>query len=241
MELFEDICSYQNLMLAFERVEDNAGTCGIDNVTIEEFSLDLEKRLIFLRRHLLDGTYVPDALLKVGMPEDNGKIRWLSIPTVRDRVAQTSAAMVLSPILDRDASDPQSEAHKVSLPSSSAIGYERNDEEDRAVCQPIPEKEQRGPAKETVPRSLEKEHDHRLPGMLDTVMAQAFREALDVLDVTEADAFFQEKPEIEPSSSGEPFLRTLYLLEQGVTLAKEDERFKVIREGEVIREIPVIK
>jgi RNA-directed DNA polymerase len=66
MGLFEDICSYDNLLSAFDRVEENAGTCGIDNVTIEEFSCGLQQRLINLRKSLLDGTYNPDALKKVG-------------------------------------------------------------------------------------------------------------------------------------------------------------------------------
>ncbi len=46
-----------------------------------------------LSKDLLDGKYRPDALLRVGIPKDDGRVRWLSIPAVRDRVVQTAAAM----------------------------------------------------------------------------------------------------------------------------------------------------
>ncbi len=102
MNLFEEICSFNNLLLAFDRVEENGGSPGIDNVTIEEFSIDLKNRLLELRKQLIDGTYPSSPLRKVGLQKPNGKIRWLSIPTVKDRTVQTSAAMALSPILDKE-------------------------------------------------------------------------------------------------------------------------------------------
>ncbi len=102
MNLFEEICSYSNILSAFDRVEENAGGPGVDNVTIEEFSLSLNETLMSLRNDLLEGKYKPGALLKVGIPKDDGGVRWLSIPAVRDRVVQTAAAMVLSPILDSE-------------------------------------------------------------------------------------------------------------------------------------------
>ncbi len=102
MKLFDEICSYNNLLLAFDRVEDNAGVPGIDGVTIEEFSIWLEKKLLLLREQLKNGTYKPDALLKISITEDSGKIRNLSIPTVRDRIVQTSAAIILDRELDEE-------------------------------------------------------------------------------------------------------------------------------------------
>ncbi|MBI4652156.1 hypothetical protein HY745_12960, partial [Candidatus Desantisbacteria bacterium] len=45
MSLFEDICSYNNLLLAFDRVEENAGTHGVDNITIEDFSVNLQNKI----------------------------------------------------------------------------------------------------------------------------------------------------------------------------------------------------
>ncbi len=59
MNFFETICSYPNLLEAFERVEENAGGPGVDKVTIEEFSLSLNETLLSLGRELLDGKNVP--------------------------------------------------------------------------------------------------------------------------------------------------------------------------------------
>lgn len=72
MNLFEEICSCSNLLSAFDRVEENAGGPGVDNVTIEEFSLSLNETIRSLSKDLLDGKYRPDALLKVGIPKDDG-------------------------------------------------------------------------------------------------------------------------------------------------------------------------
>ncbi|MBI4652161.1 CRISPR-associated endonuclease Cas1 [Candidatus Desantisbacteria bacterium] len=47
--------------------------------------------------------------------------------------------------------------------------------------------------------------------------------------------------QIEPTSTGDTFLRTLYLLEQGSVLKKEDERFIITKDGNVVKEIPAIK
>lgn len=47
MNLFEEICSCSNLLSAFDRVEENAGGPGVDNVTIEEFSLSRNETLMF--------------------------------------------------------------------------------------------------------------------------------------------------------------------------------------------------
>ena len=99
MKLFEEICSYKSLLSAFDRVEENGGTHGADNVPIEEFSVNLEERLLKLQRELLEGSYSPFPLRKISITKPNGNIRWLSIPTVKDRIAQTSAAMILSPFL----------------------------------------------------------------------------------------------------------------------------------------------
>ncbi len=57
----------------------------------------------------------------------------------------------------------------------------------------------------------------------------------------EHDSGEDDGDEIPPSKDHDPLIRTLYLVEPGTVLGKEDEKFKVSRKGEVIREIPVFK
>jgi CRISPR-associated protein Cas1 len=392
MRLFEEICSHNNLLFAFDKVEANAGGPGVDNVTIEEFSIGIDKRLSSVKKDLLAGTYNPDALLKVAIPKDNNKIRWLSIPTVRDRIVQTSASMILSPILDKEFEEcsfayrkdksVRKAIHKIidyrdkgymwvvdadiasffdeidhytmmeelrkyiedervldliykwltvdvvykgdklrltkGVPQGSPISpllsnlyldtfdealmkgkfkHVRFADDFVILCKDRPDAENALELTEDVLRKLKlrlnmektrvihfnhgfkylgmeflrsmvyrplyeeksgieltddkyedsiddnKPAEKAISMMPDTLMAEAFRKALreSEKDDVDVDELFHEKPEIEPTVSGNPLLRTLYLLEQGTVLAKEDERFKVVRDKKSIREIPAIK
>lgn len=100
--LFNAIFSDETLLAAFERVADNGGRCGVDGVEIDDFGLRAERNLLDLQRDLRNDTYFPAPLLIVYVPKRPGSEdrRRLSIPIVRDRVAMTAAAMVLTPVLE---------------------------------------------------------------------------------------------------------------------------------------------
>lgn len=103
--LFDQICAYSNLLAAFDRVEENRGGPGCDGVTIDEFALGLEPNLLLLQRQLREERYKPLPLLRIYLDKDDGGQRPLSIPALRDRIAQTAAALVLTPILDPEFED----------------------------------------------------------------------------------------------------------------------------------------
>ncbi|MBI4687722.1 MAG: group II intron reverse transcriptase/maturase [Nitrospirae bacterium] len=414
MGLFEEICSFNTLLLAFDRVEENGGSPGIDNVTIEEFSIDLKTRLLELRKQLLDGTYSSSPLRKVGIQKPDGKIRWLSIPTVKDRTIQTSAAMILSPILDaefeecsfayRKNKSVQKAVHKVidlrdkgytwvvdadirsffdeinhallieeirkyikedrvielikkwldadvvykgektrltkGLPQGSPISpllsnlyldsfdealmeekfrHVRFADDFVILCKDKPDAEDALELTEDVLKKLKlqlnaeetrivhfnqgfrylgmdflrsmvyrpiyedksdseqetalndvsndkerlrrtkpeitskpadtvrkkKRHmnnaEQTTSELPDTVMAMALKKAMEGAEREDFDFLLEEKIEIEPTAYSDPFLRTLYLLEQGAVLRKEDERFVITKDDRAIKEIPLIK
>jgi CRISPR-associated protein Cas1 len=103
--LFGQLTAFPTLVRAFDRVEENQGGPGVDGEIIEAFSADLERNLLNLQHIVRQGRYCPHALLRLYAEKEDGSLRPLSIPTVRDRVLQTAAALVLTPILDPEFED----------------------------------------------------------------------------------------------------------------------------------------
>jgi RNA-directed DNA polymerase len=82
------------------------GAPGVDGVTFEAIDASgQEEWLAGLRRTLQDKTYRPDAVRRVLIPKPGGGERPLGIPTIRDRVVQTAAKLVLEPIFEADFED----------------------------------------------------------------------------------------------------------------------------------------
>jgi CRISPR-associated protein Cas1 len=103
--LFDQLTALPILVRAFDRVEENQGGPGVDGETVLDFGVFLERNLMNLQKELVMGTYRPSPLLRVYVEKTDGRQRPLSIPTVRDRVAQTAAAMVLTPLLEPEFED----------------------------------------------------------------------------------------------------------------------------------------
>jgi RNA-directed DNA polymerase len=101
--LYDRIYRGEVLWEAWERVKRNKGAAGVDKVTlvaVEEYGVD--RMLCELRRDLREGVYRPSPARRVEIPKPQGGKRPLGIPTVRDRVAQTAAKLVLEPIWEAD-------------------------------------------------------------------------------------------------------------------------------------------
>jgi group II intron reverse transcriptase/maturase len=88
---------------AWKRVKQNRGAAGLDSQTIAEVEqYGVERFLGELGDVLRAGEYRPNATLRRYIPKADGKQRPLGIPTVRDRVVQMAAKLVLEPIFEAD-------------------------------------------------------------------------------------------------------------------------------------------
>ena len=94
----EDILEY-----AYRRCAANGGVAGVDGQSFAAIESEGRKRwLDELAQELKERRYQPQAIRRVYIPKPSGGERPLGIPTVRDRVVQTAAVLVLAPIFEAD-------------------------------------------------------------------------------------------------------------------------------------------
>jgi RNA-directed DNA polymerase len=101
--LYDRIYRDDVLVEAWKRVRANRGVAGVDRVTLEVVvDYGVDRMLRELRDDLCAGTCHPSPVRRVEIPKPDGRKRPLGIPTVRDRVAQQAAKIVLEPIFEAD-------------------------------------------------------------------------------------------------------------------------------------------
>ena len=110
------------LAVAWQTVRRNGGAAGVDGETVADAeSQGVDRWLGALARDLKAGTYRPRAVRQVLIPKkQRGKFRPLGIPCLRDRVAQTAAMLVLSPIFEADL-QPEQYAYRPGRDANDAV------------------------------------------------------------------------------------------------------------------------
>ncbi|WP_261574225.1 group II intron reverse transcriptase/maturase [Frankia gtarii] len=85
---------------AYLKVSGNKGAAGIDGQTLADFEQDLRNNLFKLWNRMSSGSYFPEPVKAVSIPKPDGGTRILGVPTIADRIAQTTVAMILEPEVD---------------------------------------------------------------------------------------------------------------------------------------------
>jgi len=101
IDLYSIITSKNNILLAYRNIKNNTGakTKGTDGLTIEDYKIINEDTFINeIREVLID--YLPQMVRREFIEKENGKLRPLGIPTMRDRLIQQMFKQVIEPIVE---------------------------------------------------------------------------------------------------------------------------------------------
>ena len=119
--LYDKVYRKDVLTYAYERCEANGGAAGVDEQTFEDIAkYGRERWLDELTQELKSRTYQPKPVRRVYIPKPDGKQRPLGIPTIRDRVVQTAAGLVLEPIFEADL-QPEQYAYRADRSALDAV------------------------------------------------------------------------------------------------------------------------
>src|SRR3954462_4152483 len=119
--LYDKIHRADILSHAYALARANGGAPGVDGITFEKIeAVGLEEWLAAIRKDLVAKTYRPQPVRRVMIPKPGGGERPLGIPTIRDRVVQTAAKLVLEPIFEADL-DPAAYGYRPKRRGTDAI------------------------------------------------------------------------------------------------------------------------
>jgi len=99
-DLLVQALARENMQRAWKRVKANKGAAGVDGLDIARTGEHLQHAWPTIRQQLLEGTYRPQPVRRVGIPKPDGSERELGIPTVTDRLIQQALLQVLQPLID---------------------------------------------------------------------------------------------------------------------------------------------
>ena len=99
--LYDKVYRETSLRTAWESVRAKGGCAGVDKESIAMFEQRLDKRLTRMHEQLRERTYEAMPVRRVWIPKGGAKLRPLGIPTIIDRVIQTSLRNAIEPIFER--------------------------------------------------------------------------------------------------------------------------------------------
>jgi RNA-directed DNA polymerase len=119
--LYDKVYRKDVLLRAWVLARANHGAPGVDGTSFEDIESEgLKEWLDGLGKDLQDKTYKPQPVRRVMIPKPGGGERPLGIPTIRDRVTQTAAKLILEPIFEADM-EPNAHAYRPGRSAADAL------------------------------------------------------------------------------------------------------------------------
>jgi group II intron reverse transcriptase/maturase len=119
--LYDKLYRADVLAHAYRRCRANGGAEGVDGKRFEDLeAYGVERWIGELAQELKEKVYRAEAVRRVWIPKPNGTLRPLGIPTIRDRVVQTAAMLVLEPIFEADL-QPEQHAYRADRNALTAV------------------------------------------------------------------------------------------------------------------------
>jgi RNA-directed DNA polymerase len=119
--LYDKRYRWDVLVHAYERCQANKGAAGVDDQAFRDIeAYGVRRWLEELAKEIQDKTYQPQPVRRVWIPKPDGQQRPLGIPTIRDRVVQMAAMLVLEPIFETDL-QPEQPAYRRGTSALAAV------------------------------------------------------------------------------------------------------------------------
>jgi len=119
--LYDKVYRVDVLAHAYQRCRANGGAAGVDGQTFTDIEgCGVQGWLGALAQELKGKTYRPQAVRRVWIPKADGTKRPLGGPTIRDRVVQMAAVLVLEPIFEADL-PPEQYAYRAGRNAQDAV------------------------------------------------------------------------------------------------------------------------
>src|SRR5579862_2282294 len=104
--LYVHLCKQSTLLESYRMVKRNDGAPGIDGMTFNDIEkAGVEDFIRGIQLELINGSYQPSRNRIKEIPKANGKTRKLGIATIKDRVVQGAAKLIMEPIFESDFQD----------------------------------------------------------------------------------------------------------------------------------------
>jgi group II intron reverse transcriptase/maturase len=93
--MIEQVLNRRNMRKAYQQVLANKGSAGVDGMSVNQLTQFVKQNRDGIATSIINGKYLPQAILGVQIPKSNGKTRLLGIPTVVDRWLQQSVSQAI--------------------------------------------------------------------------------------------------------------------------------------------------